>query len=113
MPSYLFRILTFKEPGEALGDLHLEIFDGDLSGSHDTTVPGGAAARTCYQRFADPEMDGSGESGEPLVVKDDTDFSNNAWARCRTTRASLRRVGRSVCARPSSSGSSRLIQPLS
>ena len=77
--SYLFRVKTQHDPNVSLGELHIDIFDGDLFGSHDTVVTGGKATRTCYALYADPDQDGTGESSTPLVMKENTQFVNNAW----------------------------------
>lgn len=77
IPDYWFRVATKHDKDVPQGELHLEVFDGDLSGSHDTVVAG-ATARTCYALYADADQDYQPD-GAVLVQQDDTHFVDNAW----------------------------------
>lgn len=80
VPDYLFVIRTKHDPGVASGELHLEVFDGDELGSHDTIVPNGQTVHTCYWLYADPYQDGSALNEPPVIIQDESHFANNRWS---------------------------------
>jgi len=88
IPDYTFELATYHdesaEPDVSKHRFHVEVFDGDMSLSHDRTwLPEGGnsqGARTCFLLYPDRDQDGTGMTHDPIVVQEDDHFENNAWA---------------------------------
>jgi hypothetical protein len=78
IPDYTFALTSFHDPAEANPALHLEIFDGDMAGSHDVISAAVASTFACFRLYADPELT-EVASGEPLLTLSDVELSNDSW----------------------------------
>lgn len=78
VPDYTFSI---RRDTNLAPDLHIEIFDGDLSGSHDSVTANADSINTCYRLYADPDQHQQqpAVTDPTLATADQTQFANNAW----------------------------------